>query len=212
MRRIEVNEMPLIVHPAFDVERRLWFVDEYETEAKSISDLLVGLRAETKRKVIAKDHYVNCRCPDIKYAMKTAEEFLMRPEPVLAHRLPKFVNSKFATTATTNSVSESRKSVERRPHMRQPGIPGVSAQYKQNLSRTDIARPRGAGDFATMAERKSMENRVLDMWAAGKSAPEIAIELGLKVAYVGANIIPAARKRGDSRAIVRSITYNVKKN
>ncbi len=207
MRRIEVNEMPLIVHPAFDVERRLWFVDEYETEAKSISDLLVGLRAETKRKVIAKDHYVNCRCPDIKYVMKTAEEFLMRPESVLSYKLPKFINSGTPPKTCLGTVQNQRRT----PQDETIAFGCHTIQIKQNFSRADGLRGRGASDL-TAAERPAIENKILDMWFAGKSGPEIAIELELKVQYVGSNVIPKARKRGDSRAIVRSITYNVKKN
>ena len=201
MQHIEVNELPLIVHPVFDCKTLTWFLDDYESVGKSISELLVGLRVEVGRPVVAKDHYVGCRCPDIKYASKTVEEFLARPEPVVSSKLPKFIN---APIAMNNPVPDPPKTDVRRPRTRQPGIPGASAQARANLSRTDGARPRGASDFPDAIERKKIENRILDMWYAGKSGPEIAIELGLKVPYVGANVIPTARKRGDLRAIVRN--------
>ncbi len=201
MRRIEVKEPSLIVHPAFDCDTRTWFTDEYESVGKSISELLAGLRAETKRRVVAKDHYVGCRCPEVKYPMKTIEEFLARPESVLSYKLPKFANP---STAPTIPSSDVPKIGVPRPRTRQTGIRGASALARANLSRTDGARPRGASDFPDTIERKKIENQILDMWCAGKSGPEIAIELHLKVQYVGSNVIANARKRGDKRALVRN--------
>jgi hypothetical protein len=47
------------------------------------------------------------------------------------------------------------------------------------------------------------ENRALDMWLEGHSAQTIAERIGRTGAWVGAWVVPKARKAGDPRALVR---------
>jgi hypothetical protein len=61
---------------------------------------------------------------------------------------------------------------------------------------------------------------ILDAWAAGETGPAIAFRLKAKFpdsrpkitpAYVGANVIPEARLKGDPRAVVRNpVRYGAK--
>lgn len=94
---------------------------------------------------------------------------------------------------------------------------------RRRVQRAYLRRKRGTPDNdgrlppppeperrATLAERKLWtpeQNKMLDLWAAGVTGPEIASRFaGQTPASVGANLIPKARERGDPRAVVRNPT------
>jgi hypothetical protein len=212
VRRVETSLDPIVIHPAFDIETKTWF--EGNMEDKTISGLLVKLQSKTGKTIIAKDHYVDCQCPVPKFPETTLSEYLKRPISTAADthgynrigpqkRMPPAPvdGAMVGPTGTPphNWGGGNRKSPTREAKLRLDTKPPAA----KDSSPVPVPGVRGALSFKSGTERNAIVNEVLDLWAAGWSGPAIAEKLNLTIQYVGAQIIPAARGRGDKRAVRR---------
>lgn len=190
--RVEVLDV-VEIHPTFDCETKTWFAKGFE--AKSISELLDKLQTRTGKKHKAIDHYVDCRCPEVKYPAMTMAEILKRPGSPAMHKVGRKPNPKpvYTGDAVLPDLPQARAVPRTRP---------VSVPRTERYSHTPIPGMRTANSF-TGDEYAAIINQVLDLWATGMSGPAIAERLNLKADFVGAHIIPKARQRGDKRAARR---------
>jgi DNA-binding CsgD family transcriptional regulator len=162
------------IHPIFDPTDGVWFVGG--VTAKSIRELIVKIEKKRGVPVICKDYYpAGTEMPPVKYPATTAEEFLKRTE-------------RPSPAPSTNFKSQpSRREKKTR-------------KYANNIVSPPMERD------ATDEERSrfsALENQILDMWGAGKPAPEIAKELSLTDRETVGKIAAKGRSKGDPRAVKR---------
>jgi hypothetical protein len=199
------------VHPEFDTATKTWFVRGRKLEASTIRVLLEKLSKSSRKEIIVKDYYTDGqRCPIVDYGRASS----ILPRPMMTHA--KSVHSlnfrRRSAKAGSKSISEERmaeiKSIDDKD-IDTTEIPEVGEDFfkKAKLvfptkSRIKTAG-RSTGDMPPEM-RAELDNQALDLWAQSYSAQEIAAKLDLKVNYIGATLIPRARRLGDPRAGIRN--------
>lgn len=199
------------VYPQYDTQTRTWFIQGFHQEGKTISQLLSHIPPHIRKNVQVVDYYVGRSAPTPRYALTSIDEFMKRPDRSQLHS-PKTIN--------TALISKDQGTDHPCRRQKPAGRGGISAVNAEPLCR--IAEPRKTPQKRVWRRppkpswevrstkgmaaqvRFKLESQILDMWAAGHTAPEIACKLNLSTTYIGAQVIPRARTRGDVRAVVRN--------
>mgnify|MGYP001606328379 CR=1 FL=1 len=211
----------MIIHPEFDPTTKTWFVSIRGTnyEAPSISKLINKTPPGIRRTLVVQDYYpVGKRMPPIDYGPSNVADFMKRPNHEALHAagrggaitLGKGALSKdrteprFMGGAESNAQTVSKEVMPPDPNtnIRSDTRPTSATWAKRE--RVYKEHPELAAGRSTKgmlpAEREKLNDQILDMWAAGKTSAQIAEELNLKINYIGCNVLPTARVRGDKRA------------
>lgn len=185
------------IHPAYDLETKTWFLEQFKAEAPTIAELIQKLPPHIRKDVQVKDYYIRHSAPTPKFKLATAEEFIRRPNRPISRTLSPVVPDLIPRQKPAKSAASESIPAEPLPQKRR------IRKYRQKAVVIRDWIPRSAKDF-TEEEKKKIENQILDMWADGKTGPDIAQKLQLSVTWVGAQVIPRYRKLGDPRAVVRN--------
>lgn len=175
-----------IVTPAYDPQTRTWFIDKPAVEARTLSDLLDQLAKLRKLPGVKKEWKITNYYQgtvDVRYTAQGAIVRLTEPSVI---------------------------SIPRAPAKKKPAQPIAGAPVKEP-EHAPAPRVRGpiVRKWFTRHRYRTWDpviyEKVLDMWAAGVSGPEIAKQLGggLTPVNVSAHIVPNARGHGDPRAVKR---------
>lgn len=212
----------MIIHPEFDPTTKTWFVSirGKSYEASSITKLIDKTPPGTRRTLIVNDYYpVGTRMPPIDYGPSNVADFMKRPNHGALHAAgrggavtlgkgalsrsrtePRFMDGAESSTqtATSKEVMPPDPATTLRSDTRPLSATGAKRErvYK---ARPELAAGRSTKGMLP-AEREKLNDQILDMWAAGKTSAQIAEELNLKINYIGCNVLPTARTRGDKRA------------
>ena len=203
------------VHPTFDIETRTWFVphpqraDDY-VEAPSIRELLTKLGDDYTAIGYTTERVPHQSVPSLGHVSYGAAAGLTRPSSPAIHvhsdkkRAPPLIPA-----ASIDAVPPHRAFDE------EHSLPDFVVKRRSRKRNTPVHIPKPVREVlsAERAKWTTLENMILDAWAAGETGPSIARRLTAQFpnnrpkitpAYVGANVVPEARLKGDPRAVVRN--------
>lgn len=185
------------IHPEYDAKTSTWFVPGLpEVEAPTVCELLGKLRALPGhgRDRVADYYPRGYRAPS-QLGSGVGSEGRVSVAP------PKFMRYTVPRVKRAQAGLEAAGSVQApAPEPPAPEPPPKPPRRVQRVHRS------AAGPSSPCRSRKYDRERILDMWAAGMSGPDIAAQLGMRSVVPG-QIVAEARKRGDSRAKARAPKY-----
>ncbi len=191
----------MIIHPEFDPTTKTWFVSIHGTnyEAESIPKLIDKTPPGIHRTLIVDDYYpIGTRMPPIDYGPHKIEDFMVRPSLDALRAAGRRGAVTFGKGVLSQGRTEPRLMGGAESSVQTASI-APPRPKKRYQPRPELAAGRSTKGILP-EEREKLNNQILDMWAEGKTSHEIAEKLDLKINYIGCNVIPTARVRGDKRA------------